>query len=189
MVYQFVVTLKNTRARYIDRLSLLLLFISLISFLVQAAGIHERFRYVFLFCAVFITGIILYNILTQKRQPGKNIFYRPALYIAAIGWAAMPENKWVFAPFVIMALFEHMAKKPLEIGFSDETVVINTLFRRKYRWTDFNNIIIKDDLLTLDFKNNRLLQRETIDEEGDAEEDEFNIYCRDRLAKAHAIIS
>ena len=38
----------------------------------------------------------------------------------------------------------------------------------------FNNVVLKDDLLTLDFKSNKLLQRETIDEEGDAEEDEFN---------------
>ena len=80
-----------------------------------------------------------------------------------------------------MGLFERQAKFPLEIGFSEDSIVINTLFRRRYRWTDFNNIVLKDDLLTLDFKNNRLLQRETIDEEGDAEEDEFNDYCREQL--------
>ena len=72
----------------------------------------------------------------------------------------------------------------MEVGFTDNEIAINTLIRRKYKWTDFNNVVLKDDLLTLDFKNNRLLQRETIDEEGDAEEDEFNVYCEAQLKKA-----
>jgi hypothetical protein len=83
-----------------------------------------------------------------------------------------------------MGLFEKQAKFPLEVGFSDNRIIINTLIRRKYNWGDFNNIVLKDDLLTMDFKSNHLLQRETIDEEGDAEEDEFNNYCSQQLAKA-----
>ena len=74
-------------------------------------------------------------------------------------------------------------KMPLEIGFAGNEIVINTLIRRRYQWTDFNNIILKDDLLTLDFKNNRLLQRETIDEEGDADEHEFNLYCQEQMKR------
>jgi hypothetical protein len=105
------------------------------------------------------------------------------LFIAAIAWVTMPYLSWLFLPFALMGLFEKQAKFPLEVGFSDTRIIINTLIRRKYNWSDFNNIILKDDLLTMDFKTNRLLQRETIDEEGDAEEDEFNDYCSQQLAK------
>jgi hypothetical protein len=43
-------------------------------------------------------------------------------------------------------------------------------------------------LLTLDFKNNRILQKEVVDdEEEDADEDEFNTYCRERLAAAQRV--
>jgi len=187
MIYEYVVTLKNTRVRYLDRISLWLLFISAFLFLYATFTTTDRNRYIFLVCALIILGLIAYSFFLRKRHPGKIIFYSNALFIAAIGWVLL--YGWFFIPLVIMGLLERQAKKPLEIGFSDETVVINTLFRRKYRWTDFNNVVLKDDLLTLDFKNNRLLQRETIDEEGDAEEDEFNDYCRERLAKAHAVIS
>ena len=93
----------------------------------------------------------------------------------------MPYLNWLFIPFALMGLFERQAKMPLEVGFTDSEIVINTLIRRRYKWNDFNNIVLKDDLLTLDFKTNRLLQRETVDEEGDAEEDEFNVYCREQL--------
>jgi hypothetical protein len=67
--------------------------------------------------------------------------------------------------------------------------VINTLFRRRYDWTDFNNVVLKDGLLTLDFKNNRLLQKEVLedDDEDDADEDEFNDYCQTRLKEADRV--
>jgi hypothetical protein len=58
---------------------------------------------------------------------------------------------------------------------------MNSFPRKTYDWSDFTNIVLLDNLLTLDFADNRLFQRETIDEEGDAEEDEFNEYCRQRL--------
>jgi hypothetical protein len=39
----------------------------------------------------------------------------------------------------------------------------------------------------MDFKNNRLLQKEVDEEEeGDADEDEFNDYCRERLRAVEA---
>lgn len=95
----------------------------------------------------------------------------------------MPFLSWLFLPFALMGLFERQAKMPLEVGFTDKEIAINTLIRKRYQWSDFNNIILRDDLLTLDFKSNRLLQRETIDEEGDAEEDEFNLFCRENLSR------
>ncbi|HSC40123.1 MAG TPA: hypothetical protein VLD19_19700, partial [Chitinophagaceae bacterium] len=140
------------------------------------------------------------NFLLQKKHPGLVVYYRIALYIAAFGTlfsavsspapeTHLPIQAWLSIPLFLLGLFERQAKMPLEIGFTNDVVVINTLFRRYYRWTDFNNIILKDDILTLDFKNNRLLQRETVDEDGEAGEDEFNNYCRERLSKAHSAFS
>jgi len=41
---------------------------------------------------------------------------------------------------------------------------------------------LKDGLLTLDFRDNKLIQKEVIDDdEPDAPEDEFNDYCRSKL--------
>ena len=47
--------------------------------------------------------------------------------------------------------------------------------------------MLKDDLLTMDFNNNKLIQRYTDDEEDDeyeVESDEFNEYCREKLKKS-----
>lgn len=179
MVYQYVVTLKNTSRKFIDVFSLLLLGISALLFL-REQYFSDNIKISYLFGGIAIVIIGGYNFYRQKRT-GATVYYSSALFIAAIGWVTMPYLAWLFIPFALLGLFERQAKMPLEVGFTDTEIVINTLIRRRYKWTEFSNIILKDDLLTLDFKNNRLLQRETINEEGDAQEDEFNEYCRKQL--------
>jgi hypothetical protein len=61
---------------------------------------------------------------------------------------------------------------------------MNSLFKKRYDWTQFTNIVLKDGLITLDFANNHILQREVEDdEEDDADEEEFNEYCHHQLVK------
>jgi hypothetical protein len=178
-VYQYVVTLKNIHVKYVDIFSVFLLGISVALFTWEqwvSAGANR----IYLFCPIAIVTIVIYNIY-KKRTGGGDVSYKTALFIAAIGWAIMPYLSWLFLPFVGLGILEKGARLPLEIGFADNKIVINTLIRRSYEWTDFNNIILKDNLLTLDFKNNRLLQRETVDDDEDAGEDEFNDYCQQQL--------
>jgi hypothetical protein len=102
--------------------------------------------------------------------------------IAALVWMKMPYFQWLVFVFIILALLEYQAKYAIEIGFADNEIVFNSLFKKRYNWSAFSNIVLKDGLLTLDFTNNRILQREIEDdEEDDADEDEFNEYCRRQL--------
>ena len=97
---------------------------------------------------------------------------------------------WLSFLFIILALLEYQAKFSVEIGFSDNEIKFNTFFKKKYRWSDFTNIVLKDGLLTLDFANNKILQREIEeDDEDEADENEFNDYCQKQLAKAYSNIS
>lgn len=184
MVYHYVVTLKNTSDKYINRFSLLLLVISALLFL-REQYYSSNVKIAYLFGGLGVAAIVCRNIYLQKKS-SRPVYYNSALFIAAIAWVTMPYLSWLFIPFALMGLFERQAKMPLEVGFTDKEIAINTLIRRRYAWSDFNNIILKDDLLTLDFKNNRLLQRPTIDEEGDAGEEEFNVYCQQQLQAASA---
>ena len=74
-----------------------------------------------------------------------------------------------------------------EFGFSKNKIQENGIFGRKINWSDLNRVVIKDDLLTIDFKNNKLLQcyvDDEDDEEYEVEEDEFNTYCENQIAQA-----
>jgi hypothetical protein len=50
---------------------------------------------------------------------------------------------------------------------------------KKYHWNELSNVIIKDNLLTMDFKNNKLMQGEITTDE--VNEMEFNAFVRKHL--------
>ena len=81
--------------------------------------------------------------------------------------------------FIVFILFDHQSRHPLEIGVSDDQVVINTFFRKRYHWKEFSNLVLKDNLLTLDFKNNKIIQKEIMWQ--DVNEKEFNAFCNEQL--------
>ncbi len=179
MRYDYVVTLKKGSDRQIDIISIFLCFFSVLAFVYeQVSTMH--FNLFLSFACIIIAGFVFYNILSSKK--GNKVRYKNWLFIAGICWIGMPYLQWVSIVFFFLAFLEYQAKYPLEVGFTNDEVVINTLIKRRFSWSSFNNIILKEGLLTLDFKNNRIFQKETIDDdEPDADEDEFNDYCRKRL--------
>jgi hypothetical protein len=185
MVYQYVVVLKNLQNRYIDLVGILLSVFSALCFARELA-VAESVGLAYLLGLIFVVGVVIYNIYQSYR--GKKVFYSRALLIAALVWMKMPYWQWLTFVFIILALLEYQAKYAVEIGFADDRIVINSFFRKKYSWNQFNNVVLKDGILTLDFTNDRILQREIEDdeEEDDADEEEFNAYCRQRLAAALA---
>ena len=201
MRYQYLVILKKESERATDLLSFLLCLFSAMCFLYFAVHFQHfsgstgsGFAYdiplssqtFFLFLVpVIIIGGLIFNLLRRRR---KQVRYRSFLLLSAVGWIAVTPIPWIAAIFIILFFLEAQTKRPLEIGFDLDRIVINSLIRRRYAWTDLSNVVLKDGLLTLDFKNNKLLQKEVADDEDedDADEEEFNMYCRQCLSAAAA---
>jgi hypothetical protein len=181
MVYQYVVTIKNQHNRYIDLLGVLLSVFSVACFSfefiksLQSGNVSLAYP----LGVVFVAIVVIWNLYHSKNR---KVYYSRALLIAALVWMKMPYFQWLVFLFIILALLEYQAKYAIEIGFSDNEVIINSLFKKRYQWSQFSNIVLRDGLLTLDFTNNRILQREVEDDdEPEADEDEFNEYCRRQL--------
>jgi hypothetical protein len=191
MRYPFVVILKRNNDRVIDWISIFLCSFTVGAFILAAIQ-KEHFIYfliaapILLLLAFLFTSFWLWThrrgITGRGRPP---IRYRYWLLGSALVWLAMPYGQWLFFVFLLLTFLEYQAKYPLEIGFSPDKIVINSLLRKTFPWSAFNNVLVKDGLLTLDFKNNRLLQKQ-VDEEEDGDEDEFNEYCRQMLDAARA---
>jgi hypothetical protein len=185
MKYAYVVILKKNGERATDLLSILLCICSAVIFgYTQLKSDHPNF-YLYAFTALILAGMA-YNAVIRRRR-NKPVRYKYLILLTALGWFGMPVLPWIGILFLALAFLEHQAKRPLEIGFDRDRVVINSLFRQRHDWSVFNNILLRDGLLTLDFKNNRLLQKEVADDDeddDDVDEEEFNAYCRDRLVSA-----
>ena len=193
MRYQYVVILKRDSERKTDVLSFLLCMVSAVFFLFAAASSFLTVTppvplawFDAVIGLVLLTGLAVNSI--SRRAGHRRVRYRYLLIVAALGWFGSFILPWLAIPFVLLAFLEYQTKRPLEIGFDSDRVVINTLIRRRYDWSAFSNIVLRDGLLTMDFKNNRLLQKEVLDDEDedDADEEEFNEYCRARLSTAAA---
>lgn len=178
MHYDYVVTLKRENAHKTDLISLLLLIFSLFAF--SFATLRNGLNlFLCLATAIVLTGLLV-GLRSMRKK--KEMRFKYWLFAAGICWIVMPFLQWMIIPFFIMALLETQAKYPLEIGFYSEGVVLNSLFNKKFPWNSLQSVILKDGILTLDFNNNKLIQKEVLDDDDpDAREDEFNDYCRSKL--------
>lgn len=180
MIYQYVVTLKNQQTRYLDILGFLLSSVSVLFFvreMINAVSVGLAY----LLGSAFIVGMLAWNIFQSKYRKRK-VYYSRALLIAALVWMKMPFGQWLSFIFIMLALLEYQAKYSVEIGFSEKEIVLNSLLKKRYSWDQFSNIVLKDGIITLDFINNKVWQREIEDDEDDdADEEEFNHFCRSQL--------
>jgi hypothetical protein len=67
------------------------------------------------------------------------------------------------------------------IVFEKDRVSVSPPFAQNYAWQDFQNVVLKDGLLTLDFNNNKLLQVHILSEISAPQEAEFNDFCQTNL--------
>ena len=123
-----------------------------------------------LFIFIILSGWIYLIIQAQKKE---EVNYRNLLFIASISWMIIPGLLWICFVYVIAGWLEKPVKLNPEFGFSENEIVLNDFPVKRYEWNEFNNIVLKDGLLTLDFTNNKIYQKEIESEnEGKKEIDE-----------------
>ncbi len=82
---------------------------------------------------------------------------------------------------VFLSVLYNISKREFRVYISKDRIQLPTLFGSRYQWNELNNLILKDGLLTVDFKNNKLFQQ-LIDEDNPVDEAAFNAFCREQLA-------
>ena len=179
MRYDYVVTLKRENAARTDLASFFLLLFSILAFIIVQIRSFQFSFFLSLAAGILLAGIVV-NIAASRKS--KEMYFRNWLLAAGLFWIGMPFFQWMIGVFIFFALLEGQAKYPLEIGFSADQIVLNSLFKKKISWSTLESAILKDGILTLNYKNDKIFQKNVLDDdEPDADEDEFNAYCRERL--------
>jgi len=180
-IYPYIVVLRQKNRFRIQITGIIASFIYVL-ILLQRIFEHPGTRIINVMLLIAVSGIIFYNIRLMRN--GRKISMTPVYVVACLSLLIIPPISWYMLLFLLLALFERAALMPEEIGLGEEGIVFNSLIPRRVRWTALNQVILKDGLLTIDFKNDQLIQRETDDEEDedyDATEEEFNEYCAEKL--------
>ena len=184
MQYDYIITLKRPSYLLINIISiiLLLLFLLAFGFFIVSGGISGR-QYWLMLIPVMILGLMVYGFV-RSREKDFLVYYRTELFIAALGWFLFPafaELRYLGWLYALMAFIERLAKRPDQWGFAKEAVERMTIPKKSYEWVDIENVMIRDNLITIDFRNNKILQKELDSPVDKPLEREFNDFCKEQL--------
>ena len=89
------------------------------------------------------------------------------------------------AVLLVHGLFFELLKKKIWVQVDADVVTVHNIISNKvHNWISIQNLILKDDILTIDFNNDRLLQSEIIQTNPAVDETTFNKFCFEQLQKA-----
>ena len=87
--------------------------------------------------------------------------------------------------FAVVFLFVTSVQgKKTIVFFSEKGVALTRLFKTiVYRWQQMDNVILKDNLLTIDFISNKIIQAEIVENTETVDEINFNGFCAEQIHK------
>jgi hypothetical protein len=179
-VYPFVIILKHKQQWAIRFTGILTSLMAIILFVSRAYG--EGGSGLYWIAAATVTMLLLWNVFEIKT--GRTTRFKPSFIASFLGLALITPHSLLSLPYIALAWLEDEALAAQEIGFAGNEIVLNGIRKRRISWAELNNVVLKDGLLTIDFKNNRLFQQEVDDQEDDeydGSEDEFNAFCSQQL--------
>ena len=193
--YDYIITLqKTTYSRAVNWISQLLLLITVVIFslefkikqplFVEGDGYNLYLITQVLFIPIIVFWWIYCRVLAYKKRKH---YYQLALFFAAVGWFMHPGTLLICILYFTAGVLEKAVKTKPHFLFNINEIVLHDFPNKHYDWNQFNNIILKDGLLTLDFKNNKLYQKQIETTETLIKETEFNDFCNERL-KAESLV-
>jgi len=183
--YDFVVTLKHPAYQVYNIISVLLCLMTVTA---EIFGLlHSGFTTIAWINVGLSAFIIIYIIVAFLFFNNKNYVagFGWPLFAGAVLWFIIPlSNTLIGIFYLVAAFFEGQIKLPQEIGFDNEEVAFNNFPSKQYSWQEIQNVILKDNIITIDFKNNRIFQKETETDTKPELEKEFNEFCRQHLLQS-----
>jgi hypothetical protein len=125
---------------------------------------------------VFACWAVIATVLDTTFKRKDWLFHSSGVVLAFIGWMGI-GYWWIGIIMLGLSAFAEMVSVNKQICFCENEISTTTLFGTIYQWKNLQNVILKDGLLTMDFRNNKLLQVLINQEINPAQELEFNDFC------------
>lgn len=190
--YDFIIVLKYPIRFFkaIDLISQLMLAIAAVSFVLRGVILYQNGHSGGIYTINFLIPILIFTwwIWCYRQQSmGYMPYYRFALMLAAWGWYLYPKGLFFAVVYLIAAVLEKPAKVLPEVAFDSKEIVFNTIPAKKINWIDVNNVVLKDNILTIDLKNNQLIQKNVDAEVSAKEEEDFNAFCTAQILASKSL--
>lgn len=185
---KFELYLKNQRTKFNNRFAGLLLGLNFIAiwFVMTKQNytrLEGKLTGIIGISLMILTFIVQYILILNK----KNNHTKKSVLIASISIAlymTFTGYWWIGLIFLALFLLYRVSERELKIIIQHDFIVYPSFPKKKINWSELNNIIVKDGLLTIDLKNNKLIQQNIDEIKTSINEKEFNDFCSQQLKAA-----
>lgn len=169
---EFEIVLKNDKLKLYRNIAKIFLLLNFTVFVLLL--FYEPYRYT---SVAFLIAFVLYLLLRQylfRKRSITHVLDEFVFFIPAAGWLGM-HSYLIGIGCMLMGILYKLSLQEIRFVFGQENIVKMNFPQKKFEWSLLNNVVLKDNILTLDFKSNRLLQAE-IEKNGISETD-FNTFA------------
>jgi hypothetical protein len=174
---QFEIFIKNDKKKFYNNIAWIYLFLNFAVFIFLV--FFDAYHYPAL---AFIVALALYLLMRWylvRTNKVSHLIDEFVFFIPAAGWLGL-HNYFIAIGCIIMGILYKLSLQKLQFVFTREKILKVNFPKKEFAWNELNNVILKDRILTLDFKNNKLLQAE-IEESQDISEATFNSFVQSQL--------
>lgn len=184
---EYKVTLKNEKVRFYNRISQLAIIINTLIFLYFSFSSSDK--KIMITCGAGVAAVAVcffLNFYLQKNNAWQKIWFIVIFDLLTVLWILLGNYLVAIIP-AAFSILSVLATRKLEILFIAYKIVYPSFPPKTFQWDEVSNIVLKDGLLTIDFKSNKLLQREIIENNSLINEKEFNDFCSQQLSKSQRL--
>ncbi len=180
----FEITLKNEKLKQYNRIALFIIIINLALFSYLAAFTEVKSIKIAAIIGgtLIIIALAIEYFLIHIKRSEDSPYKVYAEYAVAFAWFQI-GYWWIALLIFLLGTLYLISKRPLLVSVIKETITYPSFPKKNLSWSDLNNIILKDGLLTIDFKNNKFIQQSIDETKTSINEAEFNDFCRKQLNK------
>lgn len=179
---KFSLVIRNEKLRQYDRMALLILIINFLLLTYTGIWFDALSTRIPAFAGAALVAICigLYFYIGKAIESRNISFLKTGLMVCLVSWVVI-RSPWGIAISFILLLLYIASKRQLNIDIYEDKVVYSSFFKRIFSWNQLNNVLLKDGMLTIDRKDNHVLQAEIMNSEWDVNEKEFNEFCKRQL--------
>jgi hypothetical protein len=182
----YTIILPNEKKRTYSAVTILIAILNFSGFIYLNMHVtDDASRFVSLFGAIAFCSPVSIFWAFKKQWVYILMSFLIAILIAAICW--MFVNMIVFALLdLTFSVLGFIAFRKLKLNINKAQISIPSFPKKVYEWNELDNLILKDNILTIDFKNNKLLQF-TLNEADNKNLDDanFNRFVQEQMTINH----
>jgi hypothetical protein len=182
---QFEIIVKNEKTKSYNKIALINLLLNFVIF--SFLLFYYEFQMIALSSILALGLYVLLRWYVFKKQQATQFFDEFVFFIPAMCWFGFRSYALMIILILMGFLFKFSMQK-IKFVFSRQSVIKTNFPKKEFDWNLFSNVVLRDNILTLDFKNNRLIQAE-IEEPEKIDQQDFNDFAQSKINKEENILS